>query len=147
MDIYTKNGIIIRQQELTDQLSELELEYLDIPLSKSMLYSLATFCLAFLDRQPIDFVFSSHTRQKIVVNTADFDPNAQSKLIEAALKVHQNVGKLYTLADQFYYDKDDTGILETNHSAQLNQYKKTNCIGKELIAHFIQAIAQSRSSD
>jgi hypothetical protein len=142
MEIYNLNGVIIRHFERTAQLTEVEVEFLWTKEEDQLVFSLAAFYLAFVDRLSIDFVFSSYTRSKVMLFTRDFDDSAKRTLIDAVVQTRDHAATLFGLAKKLFWNNPVKATVETNRSDALAPLRKTDFKGKELVEAFAAALAK-----
>ncbi len=143
-DIYNRNGVVIRQTNLTDEIVEVELEFLDATRRHTALYSLAAAYLSFVERLQINFVVSSHRMCQFTLLASDFNRHAKLTLIEAVLETRNNAAKLFRCAEE-YFSGDDS-IVATNTSGILDPYKKTDFIGRKFVEAFARALKENAPS-
>lgn len=142
MDLYTKNGTIIRAHELNAEMTEVEFEFLVTKFEHALLYSITAMYLAFVKQSQIEFVLSSFTRRKAVLHTKDFTPDVQRHLIDAVLRAEQHTTRLLDLADLYFYGEEDKGVVETYTSEALRAYQKTEFVGKKFLEAFADALGE-----
>jgi hypothetical protein len=136
MDIYVQDGNIIRQFIKDDGTVEIELEFLFNDFFWSRLYGMTIFYLAFYKYLTIDYVISSHTFTKVVVQQSDFNEYAKLKLIEAMLEVKENSNLLLAMAEKYLLSGLDSENIETNQRSSLLVYKATEVEGKKFLEEF-----------
>src|SRR5688572_15824258 len=100
--LYNKNGVVVRQIRLNEELSELALEFLDADRSTAVVYCVAALYLAFCIRRPLDFVPSSRLLKRAVLFTRDFDDTAKAALVEGVAATQQYAPALFRLADEHF---------------------------------------------
>lgn len=140
MDVYTKNGNIIRHFPKEDGTTEVQLQFLFDNGSWSRLFALTTFYVAFHRKRGISYVASSATQTKVVVRQEDFGKEAQQTLIDTMLKVRDNANLLNGMADRHLYGKPLEAV-ETNTLELLEPYKSTDVQGKQFLEHVAEALA------
>jgi hypothetical protein len=130
--IYGEDGVIIRYRPVGDDAVEVEIDYLFISRTHALLYGLAEFYLAFRRALDIEFVLSDYTGSRAVVAVSDFDERAQQTLIAAVKLVRQFDADILGDAQNFYF-VDEPGVLETNPSGSLRQYRDAEFKGKRFV--------------
>ena len=124
MDIYTRQGNILRQRPAADGTTEVELEFLEFDVLRSRLYAIAIYWLAFHERLGIDYVLANPSCTRAVVRQSDFDEAAQAKLVATMLEVRERSGELHATAQAFLYDQPPSAPVETNRLDVLRPYEK-----------------------
>jgi hypothetical protein len=140
MDVYTKNGNIIRHFPKEDGTTEVQLQFLFDNGSWSRLFALTIFYVAFHRQLGIPYVASSATQTKVVVRQEDFGKDAQQKLIDVMLEVRDNANLLNGMADRHLYGKPLEAV-DTNSLELLEPYKAADVQGKVFLEHFAEALA------
>ena len=141
MDVYTRDGNIIRQFPNPDGTTLVELEFLFEDLFWSRLYGITIFYVAFHQRLGINYVTANPGFTKAVLRQADFDDRAQQELINTLLLVKENSNLLLGTAKQYLFDRPDSGNVETNRLEQLQIYKVAEVEGREFLERFAEELA------
>ena len=143
MDVYTRDGNIVRQFPHDDGTTEVELEFLFEDLFWSRLYGLTIFYVAFHKHLGVDYVISSHTFTRAVLRSEDFDERAQNELIQTLLRVKENANLLLGTAEKYLFGKPDSGSVETNQHPSLAPYKVAEVGGREFLEKFAEGLEKS----
>jgi hypothetical protein len=125
MDVYTRNGNLIRQFPNDDGTTRVQLEFLDADRSWSRLFALATFYLAFRVRLRVDYVAANHTGTEVVVRQADFTPEVQQGLVAALLHVRDRSSAVRAIAQRVLFDQPPSGDPQTSALPELAAHAKS----------------------
>jgi hypothetical protein len=125
MDIYTKQGNIIRQQPADDGTTEVELEFLFDDVLKSRLYAVAIYWMAFHERLHIDYVLANPSCTRAVVRQSDFDEAAQDTLVATMLQVRERSGDVHAVARAHLYGRPPSSPVRTNSLDLLRPREQT----------------------
>ncbi len=141
MDIYTKQGNIIRHHPAADGTTEVELEFLFDDVLRSRLYAIAIYWLAFHERLAINYVLANQACTRAVVQQNDFDEVAQEQLVATMLLVRERASEVYATAEEFLYGKPASGNVDTNHLDVLRPYEKKKLDCKAFLEHLAVRLA------
>jgi hypothetical protein len=138
VDFYNLDGTILSARVLPDEeFTELAFELHGFEdLNTAMLISIAAMRMVLHDDLGIDYVFSSHTQQRIVLRSGFVDRDLQRRLVEAVLGIRRNLGLLFRVAEREYYVEDNGGELATNSDPDLVPYQVTRGIGQAFVESF-----------
>lgn len=140
MELYNFNGVIIEQHQQEGGFCEVALTLLSTKPEDALLFSLASFYLAFYDPIKIDFVFNSFTRQRLILRAQDFTPNAGDRLIRAVLKTREEAAILFGLATPLFHHNPNKGTVQTSRLSSLQPYQKAEFSGFLLFKTFAEDI-------
>ena len=130
MDVYTRDGNIIRQFPHADETTEVELEFLGVDVFWSRLFAMTTFYIAFRRLLGVDYVVTSSTQRRVVLRQHDFDERAQEVLTETMLKVIDDGNLLLGMADRYLVGHPEAGVLATNSDPALSPYERERDRGR-----------------
>ncbi len=122
MDIYMRDGIILRHFPRGDGSTLVEIDYLFEQAERAEIYRLAACYKALHTDSGVDYVLNLYDGREITLMEAAFVPAVQNRLAEALLRAREIGSWLYI----FFKKKDtygDRDRLETNKNPFLEKYR------------------------
>lgn len=122
MDIYTKNGLVVRHFPNGDGSTAVEIDFLFEEDGRAEIYRLAACYKVFCADFSVSFVLNIFSGQRIVLMLEEFTNDVQAALVSALLKAREEGDRLFFLAREKYFQKYGGSIICTNELTELEKY-------------------------